>query len=43
MSLISSSALYTEFSSFMVSPLGIELRDFDINPAGLTTPYAIGA
>lgn len=22
----------------MVSPLGIELRDFDATPAGLTTP-----
>jgi hypothetical protein len=28
-------------SMVMVSPSGIELRDFDINPAGLTTISAI--
>lgn len=27
------------FASFMVSPLGIELRDFDVNPEGLATHF----
>lgn len=35
--LMNSSALLAAFTSCMVSPLGIGLRDFDVNPAGLTT------
>lgn len=33
---MNSSALYAALSSFMVSPLGIELRNFDVTPDGLT-------